>query len=33
MASLPFYDRVKAVALLDDLPALGGGTRTASIQS
>jgi asparagine synthase (glutamine-hydrolysing) len=29
MASLPFYDRAKVVALLDDLPALGDDLRTA----
>jgi asparagine synthase (glutamine-hydrolysing) len=29
MAALPFYDRAKVVALLDDLPALGGAARTA----
>jgi asparagine synthase (glutamine-hydrolysing) len=29
MASLPFYDRAKVVALLDDLPALGDDARTA----
>jgi asparagine synthase (glutamine-hydrolysing) len=28
MASLPFYDRAKVVALLDGLPALGEGART-----
>ena len=29
MASLPFYDRAKVVALLDDLPALDDAARTA----
>ena len=29
MASLPFYDRAKVVALLDGLPALGDDARTA----
>jgi asparagine synthase (glutamine-hydrolysing) len=29
MASLPFYDRAKVVALLDGLPALGDEARTA----
>jgi asparagine synthase (glutamine-hydrolysing) len=29
MASLPFYDRAKVVAMLDDLPALGDDARTA----
>src|SRR5262249_30046624 len=29
MASLPFYDRAKVVALLDDLPSLGDDLRTA----
>jgi asparagine synthase (glutamine-hydrolysing) len=29
LASLPFYDRGKVVALLDDLPALGDAARTA----
>jgi asparagine synthase (glutamine-hydrolysing) len=29
LASLPFYDRAKVVALLDDLPALGDAARTA----
>jgi asparagine synthase (glutamine-hydrolysing) len=29
MAALPFYDRAKVVALLDDLPALGDAARTA----
>ncbi len=30
LASLPFYDRTKVVALLDGLPALGEAARTAS---
>jgi asparagine synthase (glutamine-hydrolysing) len=30
LASLPFYDRTKVVALLDGLPALGDATRSAS---
>ena len=29
LASLPFYDRAKVVALLDGLPALGDDARTA----
>lgn len=29
LASLPFYDRAKVVALLDDLPSLGDDARTA----
>jgi asparagine synthase (glutamine-hydrolysing) len=29
MASLPFYDQARVVALLDGLPALGDGARTA----
>ena len=29
LASLPFYDRTKVVALLDGLPALGEADRTA----
>ena len=29
MASLPFYDRAKVVALLDGMPALGNDARTA----
>ena len=29
LASLPFYDRATVVALLDGLPALGDGARTA----
>jgi asparagine synthase (glutamine-hydrolysing) len=29
MASLPFYDRAKVIALLDDLPALGDAARIA----
>jgi asparagine synthase (glutamine-hydrolysing) len=29
LPSLPFYDRAKVVALLDDLPALDNAARTA----
>jgi len=29
LASLPFYDRAKVIALLDRLPALGDEARTA----
>ena len=29
LAALPFYDRVKVIALLDELPALSDGARTA----